>query len=38
MINESMVSFGPNSFGPNILCIPFIKKGNSLFEKSVNFI
>lgn len=33
LILESIVSFGPNGFGPNILCIPCIKKNYLLFNR-----
>lgn len=31
-----MVSFGPNGYGPNILCIPKINKKYLLFDRLIN--
>jgi len=32
-IEENIVCFGPNGFGPNILCIPSLAKQHTLFNK-----
>lgn len=38
LILESIVSFGPNGYGPNILCIPNINKNYVLFNRCIQEI
>lgn len=36
LILNNTISFGPNGYGPNILCIPNIKSQYNIFERTIN--